>query len=83
MALMRSSRSPHGERGLKSCYHLSPLYCSRRAPPGERGLKYLAALSTFATMRGRSPHGERGLKWGMCIDYYQKKTVAPRTGSVG
>ena len=37
---MASSRSPHGERGLKSydLYRFLEVFC--RSPHGERGLKY-------------------------------------------
>ena len=41
---MASSRSPHGERGLKlyTKVEIRNTYC--RSPHGERGLKHLAAL---------------------------------------
>ena len=56
------SRSPHGERGLKSVDTSKVVRLqTRRSPHGERGLKTLCGLCTKWENR-RSPHGERGLK---------------------
>ena len=57
-----TSRSPHGERGLKF-YSTGYLLWHRqgRSPHGERGLKYLVRRIVGAVC-SRSPHGERGLK---------------------
>ena len=55
------SRSPHGERGLKSHGLDVPHVVVRRSPHGERGLKSCTKERYYA-IRGRSPHGERGLK---------------------
>ena len=39
--MMEDSRSPHGERGLKSLYVVrETVDFIRRSPHGERGLKY-------------------------------------------
>ena len=40
-----TSRSPHGERGLKSPYRLRKAHMSCRSPHGERGLKFSSAKS--------------------------------------
>ena len=59
---MRSSRSPHGERGLKYVTKLDREMASRRrSPHGERGLKSARERHPLGR-QGRSPHGERGLK---------------------
>ena len=56
-----ASRSPHGERGLKShAIDRRPVIASR-SPHGERGLKLSHVRHAYAGM-SRSPHGERGLK---------------------
>ena len=55
------SRSPHGERGLKSDYFKKVQIESGRSPHGERGLKCPEDGSPYHRF-GRSPHGERGLK---------------------
>ena len=71
-----SSRSPHGERGLKCRTRMPP--CSlhpRRSPHGERGLK-LSEHSLWACVGRRSPHGERGLKCRMLSDQYGIDLVA-------
>ena len=78
------SRSPHGERGLKS--GLSWSRCAAvlgRSPHGERGLKFKKCGFRWQYAGGRSPHGERGLKYSLycyCRQYWQH--VAPPTGSV-
>ena len=49
-------RSPHGERGLKSCFPAVPGFCGRRSPHGERGLKsslHAAASSVFRSLPTR------------------------------
>ena len=58
------SRSPYGERGLKSDGWLSnaPIG-TRRSPYGERGLKYLMSSPILRGGNRRSPYGERGLKY--------------------
>ena len=55
------SRSPHGERGLKSKNYESYALRKGRSPHGERGLK-CGKIVKFVVRSGRSPHGERGLK---------------------
>ena len=57
-----SSRSPYGERGLKSERSHSLPVGMRRSPYGERGLKYAVGVR-HGRRPGRSPYGERGLKW--------------------
>ena len=59
----RWSRSPQGERGLKSSPRRTGPSSSRRSPQGERGLKS-AAWVAEPSAAGRSPQGERGLKSG-------------------
>ena len=56
-----TSRSPHGERGLKLVEGAGGLGVGRRSPHGERGLKYAGQPDPRPHPR-RSPHGERGLK---------------------
>ena len=56
-----TSRSPHGERGLKCRPHANHHPQTSRSPHGERGLKYHRPCRQARPMR-RSPHGERGLK---------------------
>ena len=61
--LTRVSRSPHGERGLKSVDTSKVVRLqTRRSPHGERGLKFACGEYGDQTFR-RSPHGERGLKF--------------------
>ena len=60
-------RSPHGERGLKSCDPLEIVTDSGRSPHGERGLKCLVVVGGHPDI-GRSPHGERGLKFAEFVD---------------
>ena len=72
---VHTSRSPHGERGLKS-HDSAPSKRNwpRRSPHGERGLKYERVRTNQYPQTRRSPHGERGLKyvsfpfcvWGYC-----------------
>ena len=57
-----SSRSPYGERGLKSERSHSLPVGMRRSPYGERGLKYAVGVR-HGRRPGRSPYGERGLKF--------------------
>ena len=38
--IVELSRSPHGERGLKSPINTAVTICLGRSPHGERGLKY-------------------------------------------
>ena len=57
------SRSPHGERGLKSTLRSIMLRQARRSPHGERGLKLRREWWSVDPHSGRSPHGERGLKF--------------------
>ena len=57
-----SSRSPYGERGLKSERSHSLPVGMRRSPYGERGLKYAVGVR-HGRRPGRSPYGERGLKY--------------------
>ena len=55
------SRSPYGERGLKSADANEVIDQLCRSPYGERGLKSYEKVKEL--MRGRrSPYGERGLK---------------------
>ena len=76
------SRSPHGERGLKSCGRTSFFYQQLgRSPHGERGLKWFN-VDTASFWVCRSPHGERGLKYPLCGGGRRKDEVAPLTGSV-
>ena len=57
------SRSPYGERGLKSQVQ-NVLQGGRagRSPYGERGLKLRSGCNVLR-LSGRSPYGERGLKY--------------------
>ena len=56
------SRSPSGERGLKSLREIHARESARRrSPSGERGLKFRRAALLQDFFR-RSPSGERGLK---------------------
>ena len=71
-----ASRSPHGERGLKSLvldhHHVRP----RRSPHGERGLK--CRCNSEATYPGcRSPHGERGLKFALILNMLKASGRSP------
>ena len=60
--VIRSSRSPYGERGLKFDGDLTELAGGAgRSPYGERGLKY-RNYRNCAGFPCRSPYGERGLK---------------------
>ena len=55
------SRSPYGERGLKSHGQGAGIRRTSRSPYGERGLKYRLQYAKHCTS-SRSPYGERGLK---------------------
>ena len=59
------SRSPQGERGLKSCAVDLRVVGVCRSPQGERGLK-LPSFRHQESSNGRSPQGERGLKYIEC-----------------
>ena len=65
-----SSRSPHGERGLKLRQGSSAdVGYQGRSPHGERGLKFTQKIRYVEKAGGRSPHGERGLKYSLvCKD---------------
>ena len=58
-----TSRSPHGERGLKCVVGVKCRGLNGRSPHGERGLKFGVWLESYAFIACRSPHGERGLKY--------------------
>ena len=61
--VIRSSRSPYGERGLKFDGDLTELAGGAgRSPYGERGLKF-TAQGAYPVGSSRSPYGERGLKY--------------------
>ena len=65
--VIRSSRSPYGERGLKFDGDLTELAGGAgRSPYGERGLKY-RNYRNCAGFPCRSPYGERGLKLGVTV----------------
>ena len=76
-----SSRSPYGERGLKSERSHSLPVGMRRSPYGERGLKYELYDGKIRTA-GRSPYGERGLKSLMVAGVVVPEAVALLTESV-
>ena len=56
------SRSPRGERGLKSLLYIYAYRRVGRSPHGERGLKFVPKTDVATKQASRSPHGERGLK---------------------
>ena len=56
------SRSPCGERGLKSLQRQNIWAMTGRSPCGERGLKFSILVLMLHDMC-RSPCGERGLKF--------------------
>ena len=80
-ASSRASRSPYGERGLKSERSHSLPVGMRRSPYGERGLKYELYDGKIRTA-GRSPYGERGLKSLMVAGVVVPEAVALLTESV-
>ena len=59
-----TSRSPHGERGLK-CKMFQPLHAplEMSLPPRGAWIEILYALQALRAGNRRSPHGERGLKY--------------------
>ena len=62
------SRSPYGERGLKSCGRRGLYGFCCRSPYGERGLKCPSHSSQLSSRTSRrSPYGERGLKFLRCV----------------
>ncbi len=77
----RTSRSPHGERGLKSEYDEDYHNKEGRSPHGERGLKY-RYLEPFRVAHMSLP------AWGAWIEIIIDlksnilMCVAPRMGSV-
>ena len=75
------SRSPHGERGLKSSPLPEFLEVKSRSPHGERGLKSEPG-EDIVPVPCRSPHGERGLKLVLVFLMLMVVAVAPHTGSV-
>ena len=60
--MIMDSRSPLGERGLKSPYQHDLIIVTSRSPLGERGLKYHHVILINRKEQSRSPLGERGLK---------------------
>ena len=78
----QDSRSPSGERGLKSLqrHPIRRLHTSR-SPSGERGLKFFG-INSGGYPYGRSPSGERGLKYPVDGGNACAASVAPHPGSV-
>ena len=76
------SRSPHGERGLKSRNGLSlgEDYWSLPARGAWIEIGYIDLIAPEVACR--SPHGERGLKYELVQIVLAPLNVAPRTGSV-
>ena len=75
------SRSPHGERGLKSlCLPLLPLRLSR-SPHGERGLK-LPNVAIFGKMLLSLPTRGAWIEIKAASQTFCTQEVAPHTGSV-
>ena len=74
------SRSPYGERGLKSSQASRSRPYLRRSPYGERGLKsaYWAKVTWFIR---RSPYGERGLKYKAYAFILQNRESLPIRGA--
>ena len=76
-----TSRSPHGERGLKCGGRGAVCYGEPgRSPHGERGLKY-KVLQEALPMSGRSPHGERGLKSSLGVPFQPYSSSLPTRGA--
>ena len=76
------SRSPSGERGLKSLREIHARESARRrSPSGERGLKSSGDEREDGA-DGRSPSGERGLKYSITVWTLLTGIVAPHPGSV-
>ena len=62
---MRASRSPHGERGLKSTHVVLSTDIKESLPAWGAWIEIEEPeTSTEEVQEGRSPHGERGLKLG-------------------
>ena len=75
------SRSPYGERGLKSRNRSQNQSTGCRSPYGERGLKS-HRVDRLKCLGSRSPYGERGLKFHVSDAVLHVAPVAPLTGSV-
>ena len=73
--LLPPSRSPCGERGLKSSIHVTRWDMPGRSPCGERGLKWNRPPNPLR-LPGRSPCGERGLK---CLPRLLDKNLRGRS----
>ena len=76
------SRSPHGECGLKYGSPWLLDFEKGRSPHGECGLKFCFGVGCVIGHYSRSPHGECGLKFEKLNPHSDRKTVAPRMGSV-
>ena len=57
-----ASRSPHGERGLKSSKLASVAASNTSLPSRGAWIEILSGSRTMRAHSRRSPHGERGLK---------------------
>ena len=80
--MLDSGRSPHGERGLKSCPTLSSaLIAGCRSPHGERGLKS-NIFKVAPGAPGSLPARGAWIEIGMNSARLAPELVAPRTGSV-
>mgnify|MGYP000618337570 CR=1 FL=1 len=57
------SRSPHGERGLKSLFRVLRVAPVLSLPTRGAWIEIPESVLRSQPLRGRSPHGERGLKF--------------------
>ena len=77
-----SSRSPCGERGLKSAIGETVVITKQSLPVRGAWIEMSRAKRKLCPRRRRSPCGERGLKSSSSAAFRQSTPVAPRAGSV-
>ena len=73
------SRSPHGERGLKSCRATGKDGTYGSLPPRGAWIEITIIGKLPKLVSSRSPHGERGLKFFLAvIFFFQLPSLPPR-----
>ena len=82
LLLLVTSRSPHGERGLKYELKIISLVGLASLPTRGAWIEIRAQGPKGETGASRSPHGERGLKSYKDEQVPPQGYVAPHTGSV-
>ena len=78
--MIRLSRSPHGERGLKCIRRVLMSVRLCRSPHGERGLKFIALIVVLCAMVSLPSRGAR-IEILIHLARAASLAVAPLTGS--